>query len=345
MENNKIIIPLFIAIGAILFEYLIIQPLMGSGCGSFFLLMIVLAFLAYEYYSEKFFPKLGFTKFRDYVDEVIFIVSKLSSHFFSEISLTAKELAKLFASILVALTLIFTFTFDFSFQYLNANIEVIQDWIGTSIPINTFISALFFISYLFIMIVLGFLENRFCKVSRLIVTACAIILLIHSYIPYIEKEYKLSGEQIALVYISIVLIVIWVVAWIILTRHDEKYRKLNDAFTLLSSLPEISDMLNKESQRLTKKFQQGWQSFVNDPWSDGYVDSIKNCVPVKCEGYLLTIGYVTDLERIILDDVQFALKQDLQNYFDVPNLEIHFKKIGNEQHRKILNLLDEQSND
>jgi hypothetical protein len=306
--KNSITITVFVSLLVLLFEYLIIQPLVGSMGGLLILVVTLTVFLTYEYYSNTFFPKLGFTKFRDYVDILIGVISKFLYRILSIVMVTAKELAKLLAYGLVIFSFVLTFFFNFFFQYLELNIKVIQGWTTTTIPTNILISIIFIAVYLFIMLLLGSLESSFSKISRLVVTACAAVLILNTSVPHLVTGYDLSIEQTILMLAAITFAIIWGVAWIIIDRHNKQYKKLDDTIAFLSNIPQISDWVTQGSLRLTNQLQQGWLQFINDPWADGYIDSIKNCVPVKCDGYLLTIGYVTSLEARILEDVKNALE-------------------------------------
>jgi hypothetical protein len=118
LEKNSITITVFVSLLVLLFEYLIIQPLVGSMGGLLILVVTLTVFLTYEYYSNTFFPKLGFTKFRDYVDILIGVISKFLYRILSIVMVTAKELAKLLAYGLVIFSFVLTFFFNFFFQYL-----------------------------------------------------------------------------------------------------------------------------------------------------------------------------------------------------------------------------------
>ena len=316
---------------------------METLCISSFVLIVGL-FLEYFYFQ----PLVKSKNARAQLQERIHILMDVARNIFHFLSQLFKKLldslTQTLAYGLVLLVFIATFSLNFIFQYIDSNIGIIQSWAEIQISTTALVSGAFVAAYFSTTIILGKLESAPRKISRLVVTICVTVILVNIYAPdflFINEEIikqtlpKLTAITSAL---------IWGAALLLLDEYKKRYEKIDDDIAFLKDIPQISASIENESLQLIKSIQQGWVSFIDDPWADDYVSSIRNCVPVKCNGYLLAIGYVTDSEALILDNVKNALEEDLRKFFEIPRLKLCFENIDKQQHRALINLLNELHN-
>lgn len=257
--------------------------------------------------------------------------------FFEEISPVlakiVREFTKTFGWILFLFLFIVIFFYDFFLPYLKLNIEIIQGEPPISVSTNTLIVVYTFLTIQFSR----FLPAVYRKILTVIAIACAAALII-------VTGYEYPFEQMILKIIAITFSAFYGSVVILDNQYQEQYENLKGKIDFLNSLPEITKLAAQESQKLTRRIQLEWENFINNP-ADDYINYITTCVPVRCDGYLLTIGYITASEGSTLINVKNALEEDLQYHFKMSNLQVQFEKINREEHRKISNLLNKLNND
>jgi len=335
--EKKILINIGVSVLILLLQLLVLEPILGTRWGWVFIVLILYFLLVFEYYFNKLFPKIGLKKFSYYFDASISYIKKLLSPVFSALKIASKKILELSAYFVVIFSFLIIFLWDALFFQLESNILEFQEISGTSFSPKTFVSIIFIAWYFLSLFLLSFIEVKISQVSRVIVTACTAVVVLTIFSSIYGYEFLVKKTE--LVYLAIILATIWVVALKVLASQNKQFEYLDDIVTFLMDVPEISSLFTKESLKLTKIIQKGWLKFIYHPWADDYISSIKDCIPIKCEGYLLTIGYMTSQEERMLENVQSALQEDIQKYFKIKRLKIRFEKIEISDHRKIVKIL------
>ncbi len=328
-----VVVPALLVIFGLILEYAIVQPFGVSGVITLFIIAII-GLMIFEYHFNWLFSRIGLESLRSY----------LSSWVSSQSSIAQFTVDKTMKILGMSLPPLFVFA-------LASSSYLIDDDLSTKLKLNNSSFWLIPITALSIGLASA-LPKGYKGLNRTI----AIVGSLAIFIQYTHSNSANEGEMLKTLFAIILgeenlserafslivafqLLLVWTVSLIILGAGRPPIsglfaRKLHS----LVGSNEIQSILVNEDEKKFMEIKQDWMNFMLNPVDD-YVSYLRDCVPLKFEDLLLTIGYPNTLGIAMLKDVRSALQSDLNAYFNEKYMTIEYTQISLEQCTEIQNSL------
>lgn len=340
--TSLFIVPIIIGIVIVSIEYLIVQPLGPIGL-LIILISALLVVTVFEYYNNRIFPVLGWTDLRSTLEPLLSRESPIRGIIrgvWKALAIIIPTILSLslFASSYIIDDILLTDSIQSKF-FVRSGI-----FVYVSIILSSVLSGRRKVMYLLIIFISGMSILALYLPIWSIFGSSSTTTLTEMAFPMLSNRYLIEIQRLISIIISVILLCAWMITLSIPSRQTIVQTALEDPlmYDNLQALFEDEEILSKVERQNTKKLEEihaGWSEFIEFP-TDDYIYYIRHWIPVRVEGQTVIIGYVNQGEDLLIEDVRFALQQDMQAHYGWSNLKIGYIQISLEKRNRIRALVE-----